>query len=235
MNNDPRLLTPKDCGYPPYLGNAFGKLLPPDIWYLGNLGIINAKSVGFCGSRKASEYGLQIAADCASQLGAAGVAVVSGYAPGVDMASHEAALSSGGQTIIVLPEGIDRFRIKKSIASLWDWERTLVVSQFPRNAIWRAHQAMERNKVIVGLSQAVIVLEARETGGTLHAGYATLSMKKPLFVALYDDMIGVREGNQRLLEAGGTPLRRSRLNNQAQLRAVFEVLGLSEGERQRAM
>jgi DNA processing protein len=118
MNNDPKFLTPRDFGYPHSLGVAFGKLLPPDIWYLGNVGIIETKTVGFCGSRGASEYGLQIAADCASQLSAAGVTVVSGYASGVDMASHEAALASGGRTIIVLAEGIDQFRIKKSIASL---------------------------------------------------------------------------------------------------------------------
>ncbi len=233
MNLDPRALTPRDVGYPHSLGAAFGNLAPPDLWCLGNVGIADTKTVGFCGSRDASEYGLQIAADCASQLSAAGVTVVSGYASGVDMASHEAALASGGQTIVVLPEGIDRFRIKKSIASLWDWERTLVVSQFPRNAIWRAHRAMERNKVIVALSQAVIVLEAREMGGTIHAGYSALSMKKPLFVALYDDMNGAREGNQRLLAEGGMPLRRNRSNNHAQLRDVFDVLGASDGIRQR--
>jgi predicted Rossmann fold nucleotide-binding protein DprA/Smf involved in DNA uptake len=96
MNTDAKVLTPKDRGYPDSLGAAFGELALPDIWYLGNVGIIDTKAVGFCGSRGASEYGLQIAADCASQLSAGGVTVVSGYAPGVDMASHEAALAGGG-------------------------------------------------------------------------------------------------------------------------------------------
>jgi DNA processing protein len=90
---------------------------------------------------------------------------------------------------------------------------------------------MERNKVIVALSQAVIVLEAWEKGGTLNAGYTALSMRKPLFVTLYDDMIGAREGNQRLLAEGGIPLRRSRSDNHAQLHDVFEALGLPNGER----
>ena len=147
------------------------------------------------------------------------------------MASHEAALSNGGRTIIVLPEGIDHFRIKRSIAPVWDWDRVLVISQFPRNAIWRADRAMERNQVIVAVSQAVIVIEAGETGGTLNAGYAALSMKKPLFVAMYEDMNGSRERNQMLLEAGGMPLRRSRSTNHAQLREVFGVLGIQERER----
>jgi DNA processing protein len=227
MTTDAKSLTPHDTGYPHSLGVAFGELALPEIWYIGNIGLIDTKAVGFCGSRGASEYGLQIAADCASQFSAADVAVVSGYAPGVDMASHEAALAGGGRTIVVLPEGIDHFRIKKSIRALWDWERTLVISQFPRNAIWRADRAMERNKIIVSLSQAVIVIEAREKGGTLNAGYTALSMNRPLFVALYDDMNGAREGNQLLLAAGGMPLRRSRSTNYAQLREVFAALGIA--------
>jgi DNA processing protein len=85
---------------------------------------------------------------------------------------------------------------------------------------------MERNQVIVALSQAVIVLEAREKGGTLNAGYATLRMNKPLFVALYDDMNGTREGNQRLIQEGGIPLKRNRSTDQAQLKRVFEVLAV---------
>jgi len=109
---------------------------------------------------------------------------------------------------------------------MWDWRRVLVVSQFPRKAVWRADRAMERNKIIVALSQAVIVLEAREKGGTLNAGYAALQMHKPLFVALYDEMNGAREGNQRLLADGAISLVRSRSTNHAQLRDVFEALGL---------
>jgi DNA processing protein len=230
MKFDPKCVRSEEPGYPPSVRSVFGELVPPEIWYAGNLDIINTKGVGFCGSREASEYGLLIAADCATQLSEAGVTVVSGYAPGVDMASHDAALKSGGRTIVVLPEGIDQFRIKRSIAAAWDWQRVLVVSQFPRKAIWRADRAMERNKLIVALSQAVIVLEAREKGGTLNAGYSTLQMNKPLFVALYDDMNGAREGNQLLIQEGGIPLKRNRSTNQAQLKMVFEVLGVPQDE-----
>jgi DNA processing protein len=194
---------------------------------MGNTALWKEKSVGFCGSRKASERGLEVAADCARQLSAAGAVVVSGYAPGVDMASHEGALKAGGRTIIVLPEGIDHFRIKKTVKDIWDWNRVLVVSQFPRSAIWRADRAMERNNVIVGISDAVVVIEAREQGGTLHAGFSALRMGKPLFVALYDEMNGSREGNQRLIAEGGKPLLRSRATSQAQMRDLFADVGLA--------
>lgn len=231
MTDQAGMLAPQDAGYPQSLRSAFGELAPPDIWFIGNTRILNTKSVGFCGSRKASGYGLEIAADCAHQLSSLCVTVVSGYAPGIDMASHEAALANGGSTIIVLPEGIDHFRIKRSIAPVWDWERVLVISQFPRNAVWRADRAMERNRVIVALSQVVIVIEARETGGTLNAGYSALKMQKSLFVALYDEMNGAREGNQMLLVEGGVPLKRSRTTGQAQLRDVFRALEMADDER----
>jgi DNA processing protein len=219
-------LMPDDAVYPASL-RQFGPLLPPEIWVKGNVDLLDDRAVGFCGSRKASDRGLEIAADCARQLSDAHVVVVSGYAPGVDMASHEAALRTGGRTIIVLPEGIDHFRIKKTIRDAWDWDRVLVISQFPPSAIWRADRAMERNKVIVALSSAVIVLEARDQGGTLNAGFSALKMGKPLFVALYEDMNGSREGNQRLIEEGGMPLRRNRATSQAQMRDVLANIGLA--------
>jgi DNA processing protein len=224
---NPAKLSPSDPRYPQSLFKLFGGLLPPDIWAIGNVELLKETGVGFCGSRKATERGLQVAADCARQLSKVQVTVISGYAPGVDMASHEAALANGGRTVIVLPEGIDHFRIKKTIKELWDWRRVLVLSQFPPNAIWRADRAMERNRVIVALSRAVIVLEARDQGGTLHAGYSALQMGKPLFVAQYDEMNGSREGNRRLMEMGAMPLLQNRTTSQAQMRDVFANVGLA--------
>src|ERR1700722_7149029 len=113
-NPIPMKLSETDARYPGVLKGAFGSLLLPDLLIIGNTALLGAKAVGFCGSRHATERGLEVAADCARQLSHAGAVVVSGYAPGVDMASHEAALAAGGRTIIVLAEGIEHFRIKKT-------------------------------------------------------------------------------------------------------------------------
>lgn len=217
-------LSPTDEGYPESLRTLFGALSPPDIWYAGNLDLLKERSVGFCGSRSATPAGIQAATDCAQQLAEHQVAVVSGYAPGVDMASHEAALASGGGTIVVLAEGIDNFRVKKAIKHVWDWKRTLVISYFDRDAIWRVDRAMDRNKVIVGLSSAVIVVEARDKGGTLNAGYCALKMHKPLFVTLFEQMNDGREGNKRLLEEGAIPLRKNRNSGQAEIRHILDAV-----------
>ncbi len=219
-----QLISGKDSAYPSTLRSVFGDLAPPDIWFMGNLALLDKMNVGFCGSRHASERGLDVAADCARQLAEAGVTVVSGYAAGVDMASHSSALARGGCTVVVLPEGIEQFKVKKEIEPHWDWDRVLVLSQFATRAIWRADRAMERNKTIVALSRAVIVLEARDNGGTLNAGEWALKLGRPLFVAIYEEMDGNRGGNRDLLVKGGVPLRRSRSTNRAQLRGVFEAL-----------
>jgi DNA processing protein len=222
---EPQRISPGDTAYPERLKTIFGGLLPPDIWFLGNLDLLETKGVGFCGSRNASEMGLSVAADCARQLSEHNLTVISGYAPGVDMASHEAALSSGGTTIIILPEGIDHFRIKKNIRDNWDWGRVAVISYFPRNAVWRADRAMERNKAIVGLADAIIVLEARDRGGTLNAGFRALEMRKPLFVAFFENMSDGREGNRQLIERGGIPLQRNRATGRANLKSVYALIG----------
>jgi DNA processing protein len=83
----------------------------------GNPELISHPSVAIVGSRKVSLKGLDTARDCAAQLARYGVNVVSGYANGVDLASHKAALEAGGTTILVLAEGLNLWYLKRDIAS----------------------------------------------------------------------------------------------------------------------
>jgi len=210
--------------YPNILTKMLGSKAPKTLYCLGNISLLTRPSVGFCGSRKASEKGLETARDCASQASELGMVVVSGNAAGVDVQAHYHALSSGGSTIIVLPEGIDHFRIRKYLDPVWNWERVLVVSQFEPQQIWQAYRAMARNKVIISLSGAMIVIEAGERGGTLDAGRSTLDMGLPLFVAQYENMISEAQGNKLLLEMGGVPLNRLRSTNRANMARVNDSL-----------
>jgi DNA processing protein len=184
---------------------ADGKPLTPIIFYSGNKDLLYADSVGMCGSRNVSPRGLEAADRCGVAVSSRKLTVVSGYAKGVDTATHLAALRSGGSTVIVLAEGIDFFRIKRDFARDFDTERTLVLSQFAPTQTWQAHAAMARNAIIFGLSKALIVIEAGEKGGTLAAGEGALKIGRPVLVVDFGE--GTPEGNRKLLTAGATPVR----------------------------
>ena len=97
--------------------------------------------------------------------------MISDNAAGVDFEAHCHALLTGGSTILVLSDGISHFHIEQALVPVWNWERVLVVSQFYLDTSWKPCYAMTRNQVIIGLSQAVIVIEAGEKGGTMDAGF----------------------------------------------------------------
>ena len=195
-------------GYPPALLRTLGgEQAPPVLFVQGEPARLAdpTPAVGFCGSRHASPRALSVAAACAERLAAQGVNVVSGHAAGVDEAVHTAALRAG-LTTLVLPEGILRFRLRGALAPLARPDNLVVVSSFPPRLPWSVGNAMARNHLICGLSGALIVIEAGDTGGTLAAGRAALAHGVPLFVV--DFAPPAAPGNALLLAAGGVPLRR---------------------------
>ena len=217
------VLHPEDVLYPESLKNILGKHAPADLYFKGNLSLLNKYGVGFCGSRNASEKGLVTAKDCSEQVAKHSLTIISGYAAGVDMTAHRTALESGGETIIVLPEGIGHFTIKKDLRDIWDWSRVLVLSQFKPSEIWQAYRAMTRNQVIIALSRAMIVIEAQEKGGTIEAGKSALKLDMPLFVAEYEDMQRT-PGNSLLLQLGANKLSKNRLEGRAKLDLLFSKI-----------
>lgn len=213
-----------DDAYPRSLVARLRDAAPPLLMVRGDLRLLELPSVGFCGSRAASERGLAVANDCADQLARAGLVITSGYAAGVDMATHRAALRAGGATTIVLAEGIAGFRVKRDLAEELDPARVCVVSEFAAHAAWSAGNAMQRNHTIVGLSHAMILIEARATGGSIAAGRAALSLGVPLFAPVYDGMPETATGNRELLAHGARGLLRSGRTGRANLEPVLEAL-----------
>lgn len=174
-----------DKEYPIQLKDSLKNNCPLILSYLGNIELLKSTKVGFCGSRKASEKGLNVATDITQQVTEKQITVVSGYASGIDQQTHYWALKNGGNTIVVLPEGIKEFKIKNFVREVWNWEHVLVISEFGLNAIWSVHRAMQRNATIIGLSDIMILIEAREKGGSIDAGNKALQMNKILFAPIY--------------------------------------------------
>lgn len=191
-----------DSAYPRALTDL--PLPPPVMFYLGNLDILETSKVGMCGSRSASAPGIEAARTCGLAVASQGLTIVSGFAAGVDTETHLAALDAGGCTIMVLAEGFMQFRMKRVFGAV-DMSRVLVLSQFPPRQAWNVGAAMARNAVIAGLGRALVVVEARETGGTMDAGLQALRFGRPV-LALEFERGPTPPGNQRLIEQGAIPI-----------------------------
>ena len=213
-----------DDGYPEELKRFLSVNTPPVLSYIGNIGLLSKRKIAFSGSRKVSPKGIGITRDCVNQLSNDDVCIVSGYAAGVDLSAHEEAITSGASTIIVMPEGINNFRIKKELRAVWDWSRILVISEFMPSDNWTASRAMARNNTILGLSDVVFVIEAGDTGGSLDAGIKALSGGKPLFVPQYGIVPESAVGNNTLIARGAFPIRMKKDTSRANLDKVFELL-----------
>jgi DNA processing protein len=231
LKHNVHVLSIIDPGYPECLRSALGESAPVLLLCLGNLELLNRVSVGFCGSREASDKGMATARDCATVLANYKINIVSGFAAGVDMNAHRAALGAAGTTTVVLAEGILRFRVKKEIRDLWDESRVLVVSEFGPNLPWSVSHAMQRNKTICGLSRAMVLIEARSSGGSMEAGRDSLRMGLPLFAAVYDGSPESATGNEELLRNGAKRLMKSRSRDLPNITPIIEALAnpLSSG------
>jgi len=217
-----------DESYPCRIRSFAGKNAPKKIYALGNIKLLYSPALGFCGSRKASENGIAVARDCARQAAQNGICVVSGNAAGVDCAAHFSSLEAGGTTILVIPEGINHFRIRKVLQPVWDWDRVLVLSPFEPDEPWKAFRAMARNGLILALSRTMLVIEAGERGGTFHAGEESLKLGITLFVADYKNAEQAG-GNRILLNKGAHRLAKSKAMNRASFKPVLEAVQQDRG------
>lgn len=226
-NRQVRAITLSDQSYPLKLLSRLGRLAPPLLFTIGDLKVAEASTVGFCGSRRASDKGLGVTRDIAEQLSQRRVALVSGYAAGVDTEVHTAALKHHTATIVVLAEGITHFRVKRELQRDWNDDDVLVLSEFLPGLPWSARQAMQRNATICALSDAMVLIEAGETGGSIAAGRTALSMGVPLFAPVYEGMPESAEGNRVILREGALPLLKDRKSDRANVAPILEVLETS--------
>jgi len=141
---------------------------PPRLWLRGRVDLLRNTCVAVIGARSASQDGLVAAGEIGLGLALAGVAVVSGLARGVDAAAHQGALDAGGATIAVLGTGIDRVYppehrdLSERIAI-----EGLLLTEFPPGSAPEDWHFPRRNRIISGLSKAVVVVEAKEESGSL--------------------------------------------------------------------
>jgi DNA processing protein len=194
---------------PPGMVRLLGNSAPEKLSCCGDLSLLGGRMVMVCGARDASPEALDLAYRCGRLLADSGVTVASGYARGVDLAAHRGAFEAGGATVAILPYGLARFRVHRSLADAFDPERFLAVSELPSWGVFTARSALRRNKFLAALAGAVIVVEPGESGGTWYSAEKASVMEKPLFFleGARPEIIPRMEalGGKRLEVRNGTP------------------------------
>lgn len=141
---------------------------PAVLWFRGDLSICNKTVIAVVGARAASRAGTAAAEALAGDLARAGIVVASGLARGIDTAAHAGALDAGGTTIAVLGTGIDCVYPEEN-AALFDriGAGGLLLTEFPPGMRPFPGNFPKRNRIISGLSRAVVIVEAAEKSGSL--------------------------------------------------------------------
>jgi DNA processing protein len=195
-------LTWGDAAYPPSLAVIIDP--PPILWVRGDAAaLVDRPAVAVVGSRAATPYALDVAAGLAADLASRGFTIVSGLARGVDSAAHRGALDGGGSTIAVLGSGADVVYPAEHAGLARAIEpRGAVISELvpgtPPNPVFFP----QRNRIISGLSRAIVVVEAGEKSGSLITARCALEQGRDVLAVPGNVLSGRNRGAHALLRDG---------------------------------
>jgi len=177
------IVTIQDKNYPKLL-KQIGKDAPKQLYYKGkwNKEIFN-HCLAVVGSRRMTIYGRQVAERIVGEVASAGVTIVSGFMYGVDATAHQAALKVGGRTIAVMPCGIDLIHpeYQQDLYAEILNNQGLIVSEYEGSmqpALWTYPR---RNRIVAGLCQAALIIEAGEQSGSLITAEFAKKFKRKVF------------------------------------------------------
>src|SRR5690606_2086495 len=176
-----RVVTCLDEDYPPALLTLDPR--PPTLYVAGDADAFRERAVAIVGTRRASGYGLSVTRDLAYELSDAGVVVVSGMALGIDGAAHRATVERGRRTIAVLPSPLGRIyppRHRELARRVVATGGALVTEVPVGSAVGRPDFA-RRNRVIAGLAEAIVVVEAPDRSGALLTAAAAMAIGRELY------------------------------------------------------
>jgi DNA processing protein len=211
-----RLLIHGEDGYPRALLHIPDA--PPVLWAKGDVSLLNRPAVSMVGARNASSLGVRMARRLGQGLAEAGLTVVSGLARGIDAAAHEAALDGEGRTVAVMAGGIDVIYPAENdaLAQAID-EKGCRISEHPPGLEPQARHFPLRNRIVAGLSRAVIVVEAAAKSGSLITARAALDYGREV-MAVPGHPFDARASGCNMLIRDGAVLVRS-------VQDVLEALG----------
>ena len=176
-----RVVIATDDGYPPALLTLDPR--PPTLFLAGSDAALRERAVAVVGTRRASGYGLSVASEIAEELARAGVVVVSGLALGIDAAAHRSAVMANAPSVAVLPSPIDRIYPPRHRSLARELLRSggALVSEIAIGTPVGRPDFARRNRIIAGLAEAVVVVEAPDRSGALLTAAAACSIGRELY------------------------------------------------------
>ena len=176
---------------------------PPVLWTRGDPAVLHQATVAVVGSRAATPYALQVGEQLGRELSSRGLVVASGLARGVDAAAHRGALGAGGVTVGVLGCGVDRVYPAENagLAANVSKQGALVAELGPGAAPLPEHFPL-RNRIISGISLAVVVVEASEKSGSLITARCALEQGRDVMAVPGSILTGRNRGSHSLLKDG---------------------------------
>jgi len=186
----------KEIDQPPPVLYIRGEYLPDDLF-----------AVAIVGTRRVTAYGRQITEEISSFLAANGITVISGLARGVDAIAHQSTLKAGGRTIAVLGCGVDKIYPPehRGLAEQM-MERGAIISDYALGTPPDASNFPPRNRIISGLSLAVVVVEAGETSGALITAEFAAEQGREVFAVPGSILAPQSKGTNKLIQKGALPL-----------------------------
>jgi DNA processing protein len=199
------LLRQGEPGWPPLLEHLHDP--PRQLYVRGDSSLLARPAVAVVGARRCSPYGAQVARSLARELAAAGVVVVSGLARGIDGEAHRGALAAAGVTVAVLGCGIDvDYPASHARLACRILETGAIVSEYPPGTEPAPWRFPARNRIVAGLAQATVVVEARERSGALITADFALELGREVFAVPGEITAGLSAGTNLLIRQGAAPL-----------------------------
>jgi DNA processing protein len=192
-----------DSKYPSLLKNIPGA--PKKLFYKGNWDKnIFENCLAVVGSRHLTSYGKRVADQLVGEIAANGITIVSGFMYGGDAAAHKAALDAGGKTIAVMPCGIENIHpsYQKELYQRILSGGGLVISEYEGNQSPQNWMYPQRNRIVAGLSQAILVLEAGLESGTLITADLAKKFGRKIFSVPGQLFCDVSQGALKLIKEG---------------------------------
>jgi DNA processing protein len=192
-----------DGAYPRRLIASLGTAAPPVLYGVGDGSLLSRPALGVVGSRKAPKVALEAAAEAGASAARIGALLVSGDAQGIDRAAMQAAAEAGGVVVAVLGDGLERQALVPENREAIHDDRLVLVSPYDPGVGRSIGLLMGRNKVIYGLSDAVLIADTKHReGGTWNGAHEHLSKQRPGTVFIRADR-PTSEGQEALLQLGG--------------------------------